>query len=295
MWHEADPRPPEILMPRIVQALAAVLALGLSATAAPSFAAAPKAPVETQVMVLGVYHLGNPGQDLNNVRADDPTTPRRQAELQRIADALKRFRPTKIMVERLGVGPTLDVHSYAKFTPADLRKEPSEAVQIGYRLASQLGHTAVYGVDERGKEGGPDYFPWQPLADFSKARGDGRADALMATGKTDMARIEAAQARSIGDALLALNDPAHIRAEQMKGYYGVLSEGEGDRQPGADLNAGWYLRNAKIFAKISQASAPGDRVLVVFGAGHAWWLRHFASLTPGFALVEPTPYLLRAR
>ena len=83
--------------------------------------------------------------------------------------------------------------------------------------------------------------------------------------------------------------------EQRAGYYGLLPIGAGDRQPGADLNAGWYLRNAKIFAKLAQVSAPGDRVLVVFGAGHGYWLRHFASTTEGFASVDPLPYLAAAQ
>ena len=226
-------------MIRRILAACAALAPALALAAAPAPAAArTEAPAVVQVMVLGVYHLDNPGQDLNNVRADDPTSPRRQAELRRITEALKRFRPTKIMVERVGVGPTLATTSYPKFTPADLAKDRDEGVQIGYRLANQLGHKAVYGVDERGTEGGPDYFPWQPLADFSKARGDGRADALMALGKSHVMQIEAAQKRSIGDALLTLNEPANVRADHVEGYYGVLSEGAGERQPGADLNAG---------------------------------------------------------
>jgi hypothetical protein len=58
-----------------------------------------------------------------------------------------------------------------------------------------------------------------------------------------------------------------------------------------DLNAAWYHRNAKIFAKLTQIARPGDRVLVVFGSGHAFWLRHLAQNTPGFTLVEPNGYL----
>lgn len=280
----------------ILERLFAAALAAAAVLSAPSLALArAPAPPVTQVMILGTYHLDNPGMDLNNVRADDPTTPRRQAELQRIADALKAFRPTKIMVERVGVGAALETRSYPKFTPADLLKDRDEGLQIGYRLAHQLGHKATYGIDERGEEGGPDYFPWGPLEAFSKARGDGRSEALMTMGRSHVAAVEAAQKKGVAEALLLQNDPARIRAEHRLGYYGVLSEGEGARQPGADLNGGWYLRNAKIFAKLAQASAPGDRVLVIFGAGHAYWLRHFAALTPGFALVEPTPYLRKAR
>jgi hypothetical protein len=31
---------------------------------------------------------------------------------------------------------------------------------------------------------------------------------------------------------------------------------------------------------------PADRIVLIFGAGHACWLRHFAA-TPGFERVEP--------
>ena len=56
----------------------------------------------------------------------------------------------------------------------------------------------------------------------------------------------------------------------------------------------WYLRNAKIFAKLMTVARPGDRVLIVYGSGHNYWLRHFASTTPGYRNVDPTPYLTRA-
>jgi hypothetical protein len=56
----------------------------------------------------------------------------------------------------------------------------------------------------------------------------------------------------------------------------------------------WYLRNAKIFAKLINVAKPGDRILVVYGAGHGYWLRHFAATTPGYTSVDVTPYLKRA-
>jgi hypothetical protein len=64
---------------------------------------------------------------------------------------------------------------------------------------------------------------------------------------------------------------------------------------GADLNAGWYLRNAKIFGKLMQVARPGDRVLVVYGGGHGYWLRHFAGTVPGYRNVDVRPYLEKAK
>jgi len=91
--------------------------------------------------------------------------------------------------------------------------------------------------------------------------------------------------------LARLNDPAQIIAEHREFYYALLSLGTTAEQPGADLNGAWYLRNAKIFAKLTQIASPDARLLVVFGSGHGYWLRHFVQNTPGFQLVDPVDYL----
>ena len=51
---------------------------------------APAAPNSEaiQVMILGSYHMGNPGQDLHNVKVDDVRTPAKQAELADVAARL---------------------------------------------------------------------------------------------------------------------------------------------------------------------------------------------------------------
>jgi hypothetical protein len=71
----------------------------------------------------------------------------------------------------------------------------------------------------------------------------------------------------------------------------MIGFGSGDNQAGAELNARWYARNAQIFARLVQVARPGDRIVVVYGSGHAYWLRHFVETTPGFELVEPTAWL----
>lgn len=99
---------------------------------------------------------------------------------------------------------------------------------------------------------------------------------------------------TIGELLIALNTGDFVNADKQF-YYGVLGVGDRDIQSGADLNAMWYLRNAKIFSKLMLETKPGDSVLVVYGSGHSYWLRHFASETPGYRMVDPVPYLELAK
>ena len=247
-----------------------------------------------EVMVVGTYHFDNPGLDLYNAKSDDVLKPARQAELKRLSDALARFRPTKVMVERVVAAPGLLDPAYAKFTTADLGKNRDERVQIGYRLARQTG-APVFGIDEQNSKGEPDYFPFQPVADWAKANGkESHLAALMSNGEQIAKQLEADQkTKTIPQILLEKNAAGTIEREQQF-YYGALAFGDTDKQPGAELNAMWYLRNAKIFAKLQTVARPGDRIVVVYGSGHNYWLRHFAKTAPGYALVEAGPYLARA-
>src|SRR2546425_13198219 len=78
------------------------LAMGSAATAAARPAAAQKPEphaARAEVLVLGVYHMANPGHDIINTQADDVLAPKRQAEIAQVIEVLKRFHPSKIAIE----------------------------------------------------------------------------------------------------------------------------------------------------------------------------------------------------
>jgi hypothetical protein len=260
-----------------------------------SLAISAAAPQPIEVMVVGTYHMGNPGRDLHNVAADDVTTPKRQAELEAVAAALATFRPTKVMVERRSTAPDLADEKYGSFSPADLATSRDERVQIGYRLAHRLHLPAVQAIDEQPEAGEPDYFPYDRVQKFADRHGRSAtlkaANETIATFIADFTKRQATE--SIASLLSIMNDPASPTVGQGF-YYAILDIGDNQDQPGADLNAGWYLRNAKIFAKLMSQAKPGDRVVVVYGSGHGYWLRHFAETTPGYRSVDPLPYLRAA-
>src|SRR2546426_6750864 len=60
----------------------------------------PTVPARAEVLVLGVYHMSNPGHDIFNMQADDVLAPKRQAEITQVMAALKKIQPTKIAPER---------------------------------------------------------------------------------------------------------------------------------------------------------------------------------------------------
>jgi hypothetical protein len=276
----------------MLKALAALAAL-LLPTAALAQAAGPQ-PEPVQVMVLGTYHMSNPGQDLHNARIDPVTTPEKQAELEAVAEALARFRPTAVAVERIAPDQsTLLDPRYPAFTPAHLLTNPDERVQVGYRLAHRLGLERVYAIDEQDREGQPSYFPFEDVQRWAEANGGGeRLGAMHGEIAALLADLERRQAvETASQLLVGINAPERIRWDQ--GFYArLMTFGAGDHQPGAVLNARWYARNAQIFARLLQVARPGDRIVVVYGSGHNYWLRQMVETMPGFVLVEPSEYLV---
>ncbi|MEL7189873.1 MAG: DUF5694 domain-containing protein [Pseudomonadota bacterium] len=245
-----------------------------------------------QVMILGTYHFANPGQDLVNVEVDDMLAPKRQKELEQLATSLAEWAPTKIAVENEASAPSFEMEGYSRAIEL-MTSSRNETVQVGYRLALKLGHDAVYGYDERGGEGEPDYFPMGKVQAAAEANGQmpilTKLIAEVRAGaddyEDDLADI------SVAKSLITHNDGAKLAAQHDKLYYALIPIGDGDNQAGAELNAYWYMRNAKMFGKIDMIAEPGDRVLVIAGSGHATWLRHFAERMPGYELVETIPYL----
>ncbi len=250
-----------------------------------------KAVAPIEVMIVGTYHMGNPGLDVNNAKVDSVLTPEKQKQLAAAVNRLATFKPNKIAVEMVAKQPGMTTDDFEKFITASLLTDANEITQIGYRLAHQLGHKIVYAIDEQSET--IDYFPYEKLNAFAKANNQGN---LMAGGlewgKAVTAEFEKAQkTKTVIQLLSDINKPQRAMGEMRTFYYPLLSVGDQKSQIGAELNAGWYQRNAKIFAKLNLIAKPGDKILVLYGAGHNFWLRHFVSLMPGYKLVDAVPYL----
>jgi len=266
----------------------------LFAAAAPA-AAKSKADDETiQIMVVGSYHMAGSTSDLVKVETDSVLTERRQIELQRVAKALATFNPTVVVTERETDAPDYIDPFYAEFDDKMLSENPNERVQVAYRLARTAGVSRVYGIDEQPSEGEPDYFPFDRLMAHAEATGQSEALQAMLDKFQGMVSDEqqAMRDQPIGEQLLRVNTGLLSSADF---YYALSAFDRGEDQPAAELQAYWFMRNAKIFSKLMNIAKPGDRIVIVYGAGHKYWLEHFAEHTPGFAKIDPAPYLKRAK
>jgi hypothetical protein len=264
---------------------AAVLAILLFSAAAPAHA--QSAPPRAQVMILGTHHMDNPGLDYANPAVDDVLAPRRQAEIAAVAQALAEFRPTRIAIE---VPPSRDSAvnaQYRAYRAGSYTLRRNEIDQLGYRLAGMLGHERVYPVDYRLDMDFGGAMQW--------AAQNGQGELAQRMGATVQAMVEEMNTRmattSMGAQLAEANS---ARADSMHGLYLVLATvGRDTTYKGAEEVANWYTRNLYIFANIARVAQPGERVLVIMGAGHGTLLRDFVDDSPELDLVSAEPYLAR--
>lgn len=242
-------------------------------------AAAQEAPAKAEILVLGVYHMANPGRDIFNTNADDVLAPKRQAEIAELVAVLEKFRPTKIAVEA-DFSDSRVPKAYAEYLAGKHELTRNETEQIGFRLAKQLGHKTVYAVDVDGE------FPYKHLVNYAKASGrSSELDAMMAEiGAMVKAQDEYLATHTVLETLLAMNSDERV-AEDMGFYYRQAQLGEHWDWAGADLVSSWFRRNMRIYSNITQlVESPNERVLVIYGAGHLGWLRVPFEHNPSYRL-----------
>lgn len=256
--------------------LVAATAIGLLAPAQGASSAEAK---RAEVLVLGVYHMANPGHDVFNVQADDVLSPRRQQEIAELAAVLKKFKPTKIAVEA-DCGQDVVPKRYAEYLAGTRPLSRNEVEQIGFRLAKEMGHTAIYPADADGD------FPWPRLVHYAKATGQSaKLEAVIGEiGDMVKANNEYLKTHTVLQTLLYMNSDAKV-AEDVGFYYLEARYGEPGDYAGPDLLAEWYRRNVRIFNNVTKLVAtPEDRILVIFGAGHLGWLRQDFGADPTLKL-----------
>lgn len=275
---------------RVATALAAA-ALMASFTSLAAPAADPQPTAD--FLLVGSFHMNNPGHDVHNTKVDDVLADKRQREIADVARLIARFRPTKIMVEADSTSqPKLDA-DFAASCHGKRAMTRNEVEQLGFRIACDQKLPGVVAVDwnELGPIKSEDSVDY--IAAIERHGQQAQREEHLRIGKAlnDEDQRTLAQG-TIGDALLRLNSPEWLRANA-RAYFRIGLYGTAQDPIGANWDMLWYGRNLAIFNNIVRATKPGDRVLVIYGAGHGNWLRQLAT-DSGMYRVEETQRWLQA-
>lgn len=271
----------------------AAIALQLSSPAAG--VNSPRDPAENacsegavELLILGSYHMDNPGLDAVNIEADDVLTPRRQAEITALNAGLLQFRPTKVAVEG-DRSKSVWQDRYAQWLEGKYSLGRSEVEQIGMKVAKAAGHSTIYPIDFPMMMSGLRY-------DEVEIKKEAPSSATPA-GPRQLSEAELLLRRhTVTQNLHRLNHPDAVAADHQP-YMDLL---EPDPEEPAlygksDYLTNWYKRNIRMMTNVARISDPRDRVLLIVGKGHLPILRHFAIHSPEFCLADTLHYLERAR
>jgi hypothetical protein len=235
------------------------------------------------LLVLGSGHFNNPGQDLFNTKVDDVLAERRQKEIAAVVEQLASFKPTHIAVEWPSQSQTKLDARYRDYREGRYQLGRAEEEQLGLRLAAKLGHSRVYAVDWNEQPPGTDQdYDWLSY-------GDSHGQKALLAAIQDPKRVKgivALGSQTIGSWLLQLNRSETLIASH-RGYFDWARIGDSERQPGANWVGAWYARNLRIFNNlVDLTDRSQDRILVIYGQGHAYLLRQFATESGAFRVVD---------
>jgi hypothetical protein len=237
---------------------------------------------KAKIMVLGSYHMANPGADAFNMQADDVLSAHRQKEMESLVSMLSKFKPTKILLEVNSTADSAYNVLYTKFVQGTHTLSKSEAQQIGFRLAKNAKHSKIYCVDVTGK------FELEPVMAFGMQQGMGNfIQSMMGKMQSQMQDETNLLQKSTLQQYFAHLNESHNQDSSLAQYMELSKINNGKSYPGAELIADVFERNIKIMANIIKTvDCKDDRILVIYGNGHAPF---FKSLLIGSELLEWVP------
>lgn len=249
------------------------------------------AKVKPTLMILGSHHLGAQGNNVIKSKVVDVTTPERQKEIAELIEKLKKFKPTKIALEIDIEDASKGQERYEKYLAGDYELKKNETDQIGFRLAKELGLKKIYSVDWGIFPEDADNYNYEKFA-AKNAESDKFLKETIAGWKKEIdAESEKMLKLSILDQYILINQPARINRDNQN-YFDLLRLDSGSKYVGSNYVSWWYGRNMKILANIIRITdSPNDRILVVYGAGHAKLLNQFAEQSGFYNVESPLKYL----
>jgi uncharacterized protein DUF5694 len=262
-----------------------MLTLG-SATGMAQFAVLGGKNAGAQVLVIGSYHMSNPGLDAVNITADDVRAPKRQREIEELASRLAAFKPTKVAVEIPYGRDSVSNSLYRRYVGGTYSLDRTEMQQLGFRLAKLATLPRIYGVDYDLDVNLASVMVWALTHGQPEI-----ATAAQTLSTSLVAQVDSMMKRAtVGEIITALNS---ARADSAHGIYlAALRVGADTSYPGANVTTRWYERNLKIAANILRViDSPTDRVLVIIGAAHGPILRELLERVPGVRVVPPREVL----
>lgn len=239
------------------------------------------------IIIIGTDHFEKSSvQDYGKTEELDIFSQRKQMEIHNIVTSLKEYAPTKIVLEYPLKYQSSLTDEYQKYLAGNFKLSANERHQIGFKLATELGHENIFAVDWNEEEGVPDIFDYMQRHETEKSR-----QIFVDIGKMIAEANEKSLTSTIGEYLLFLNEAQQVRKNHQL-YMDIALIGEDDENIGAKWVANyWYYRNLLIYKNIKNLACESDRLLVIYGVGHVYMLNQLVHEGDQFNIEYPGDYL----
>lgn len=240
-----------------------------------------------QVLVVGTFHFNYPGLDELKTKESDKIDVLKEpkaSEVTELVEYIKKFKPTKIAIEaHPGYGWN---KKFKEYKNGQHRNKRDERYQLAMRVAQDFKLDTLYTVDagtlsnDLNKRDSLLYksltsnIDWEledPYWNAAEKYFDYREKQMKSTPIIDIFK----------------NMNSREGHNTNFGLYLTGSFASGEGQAADHFSMWWYNRNARIFANIVNITeSPEDRILVIFGNGHAAILRQFFEASPQYDFIE---------
>jgi len=246
---------------------------------------------KVEVSILGVHHFHNPGADMFNIHQDDIKAPQRQKEVLELVNQLLEFQPTKVVIEK-AYGDTIRQKRYLACLDHLNEEELSanEIEQVGFRIAAQLGHKALYPFDYRQ---GMDLKELEKLAESDPKIGAKFQGMMQEVGGFIQGVNDTLQKSTMSDFLSFMNSQESVDLNHQ--LYLQMLQMTGEDSYGASQGVTeWYGRNIRMFYnlnRIADFDAEGERILIIVGQGHKAILQDLIEDAAYYEYIDILDYI----
>jgi len=242
---------------------------------------------KTKVLVVGTFHFNFPGLDEVKTADEnkiDVLKEPKKSELEDLVTYIKKFNPTKIAIEARPSWKSMQ--KFEEYKNGAHRNNRDERYQLGMRIASDLKLDSIYGIDTYSLNrdlydqdsiylkkllNKIDWNVKDPFWKYAETYFDYRDKKMKDVHLLDF--IKAMNTREGHNFNF--------------GLYLTGSFATGGGQGADKLSIWWYNRNARIFSNlINITQSSQERILVIFGNGHAAILRQLLEASPQYEFVE---------
>ncbi|WP_421813059.1 DUF5694 domain-containing protein [Flagellimonas sp.] len=242
---------------------------------------------KTKVLVVGTFHFNFPGLDEVKTADEnkiDVLKEPKKSELEDLVTYIKKFNPTKIAIEARPSWKSMQ--KFEEYKNGAHRNNRDERYQLGMRIASDLKLDSIYGIDTYSLNrdlydqdsiylkkllNKIDWNVEDPFWKYAETYFDYRDKKMKDVHLLDF--IKAMNTREGHNFNF--------------GLYLTGSFATGGGQGADKLSIWWYNRNARIFSNlINITQSSQERILVIFGNGHAAILRQLLEASPQYEFVE---------